>query len=180
MEALDSGLGPRNKSNIVAKPGRSEPFNFLVERIMFSTALSSSVRIPDSMARASFSSSVSLGFGPRLGAGPVGTASDLTFKNASFKQTNISGTSMASPQVAGVSALVLQINPKMSPSELKEFLIGNSNGDIYATLNNNDWSNRRSLWGGVTRYLFNKFNKSQASKISGDITFKNGIQFKVV
>ena len=85
MEALDSGLGPRNRSSIVAKPGRSEPFNFLVERIIFSTALSSSVRMPDSTARASFSSSVSLGFGPRLGAGPVGTASDLTFRNASFR-----------------------------------------------------------------------------------------------
>ena len=92
---------------------------------------------------------------------------------------NISGTSMASPQVAGVAALILQVNPKMKPSELKNYLLNNSNGDIYATLNNNDWTNRRSLWGGVTRYLFNKFNKSQASRISGDLKFSGGFIFKV-
>jgi subtilisin family serine protease len=101
------------------------------------------------------------------------------FANSSFRQMNISGTSMASPQVAGVSALILQMNPKLKPSELKTYLLNNSNGDIYATLNNNDWSNRRSLWGGVTRFLYNKFGISQASRISGDLTFKGGFIFKV-
>lgn len=100
-------------------------------------------------------------------------------KNSSFKQMNISGTSMASPQVAGVVALILQVNPKMSPIEVKNYLLNNSNGDLYATLNNNDWTNRRSLLGGNARYLYNKFNKSQASKISGDLTFRGGFIFKV-
>jgi len=102
------------------------------------------------------------------------------FKNSSFKQMNISGTSMASPQVCGLAALILEINPKIKPSELKEFIINNSNGDLYSNLNNNDWGNRRSLWGGSSRYLFNKYNKSQTSKIGGGITFKGGLIFKVI
>ena len=78
-----------------------------------------------------------------------------------------------------LSLIILQLNPKMTPSELKEYLLNNSNGDLYATLNNNDWTNRRSLWGGTARYLYNKFNKSQASRISGDLTFSGGFIFKV-
>ena len=99
--------------------------------------------------------------------------------NSSYKQMNISGTSMAAPQVAGVSALILQMNPKMKPSELKSYLISNSNGDLYANLNNNDWSNRRSLWGGTAALLYNKFSKSQTSRISGGIELKGGIRFKL-
>jgi len=45
------------------------------------------------------------------------------YLNASFKQVNISGTSMASPQVAGVSALVLQLNPSYTPAQVKASLI---------------------------------------------------------
>lgn len=101
------------------------------------------------------------------------------FANASFKQMNISGTSMAAPQVAGVSALILQINPKMTPSELKSYLISNSNGNLYSTLSNNDWTNRRSLWGGFPRFLYNKFSKSQSSQIKGELSFNGGFVFKV-
>ncbi len=100
--------------------------------------------------------------------------------NGSYRQMNISGTSMASPQVVGVSALILEMNPKLKPSDLKNYLQNISNGDLYATLNNNDWANRRNLWGGASRMLYNRFAKSQTSKISGEIELKGGIQFKVV
>jgi subtilisin family serine protease len=100
--------------------------------------------------------------------------------NGSFRQMNISGTSMASPQVAGVSALILEMNPKLTPSDLKSYLQNTSNSDLYINLNNNDWTNRRNLWGGSSRFLCNRFAKSQTSKISGEIELKGGIQFKVV
>ena len=44
------------------------------------------------------------------------------YGNASFKQTNISGTSMASPQVCGLGALHLQANPHWTPAQLKDRL----------------------------------------------------------
>lgn len=116
--------------------------------------------------------------------GACSTTNEFTdeayWANGSFRQMNISGTSMASPQVAGVSALILEMNPKLKPADLKSYLQNISNSDLYVTLNNNDWTNRRSLWGGATRFLYNAFGKSQTSKISGGIELKGGIQFKVV
>ena len=79
------------------------------------------------------------------------------YLNASYRQTNISGTSMASPQVAGVSALVLQLNPSYTPAQVKSALIAESTATIYTTGLNNDWSDTRSLQGGSQRFLHANF-----------------------
>ena len=44
--------------------------------------------------------------------------------NTFYKICNISGTSMASPQVCGAGALILQTNPHMTPAQLKTFMLG--------------------------------------------------------
>ena len=79
------------------------------------------------------------------------------YLNASYRQTNISGTSMASPQVAGVSALVLQLNPSYTPAQVKSALIAESTATIYTTGLDNDWSDTRSLQGGSQRFLHANF-----------------------
>ena len=48
------------------------------------------------------------------------------FGNSSFKQCNISGTSMASPQVCGVVALYLQSNPQATPAEMMRMIHNDS------------------------------------------------------
>ena len=53
--------------------------------------------------------------------------------NTSFKQTNISGTSMASPQVAGMAASVLQANPGMTPAQMKTYIHNNATQDLLFT-----------------------------------------------
>lgn len=56
------------------------------------------------------------------------------YLNASFRQVNISGTSMASPQVAGMAALLLEINPGATPASIKQSLIQNAGGAIYTSV----------------------------------------------
>jgi hypothetical protein len=80
------------------------------------------------------------------------------YNNASYRQVNISGTSMASPQVAGVSAMILQLNPTYTPAQVKSALIAQSTATIYTTGLNNDWSDTRSLQGGSQRFLHANFD----------------------
>jgi subtilisin family serine protease len=99
------------------------------------------------------------------------------YLNSSYRQMNISGTSMASPQVAGVCALFLEANPRLTPSQLKSSLLANAGTAIYDTGVNNDWTNYRSLKGGSLRVLYNKFN-SEKTFSATNISF-SGIGFKI-
>jgi subtilisin family serine protease len=97
--------------------------------------------------------------------------------NAAYRQMNISGTSMASPQVAGVAALLLQINPKATPAQIKNTLLTNSTGDLYSNFNNNDWTNRRNVWGGSPRVLYNKYNAAE-SKLTGEFEMRGSVALR--
>jgi len=99
------------------------------------------------------------------------------YLNASYKQCNISGTSMASPQVAGVCALFLEANPRLTPAQLKSAILANAGTAIYDTGVNNDWTNYRSLKGGSLKVLYNKFN-SEKTFSATNISF-SGIGFKI-
>jgi subtilisin family serine protease len=96
------------------------------------------------------------------------------YLNASFRQVTISGTSFASPQVAGVCALILQLNPGVSPTQLKNNLISVAGSSIYETGLDNDWSDRRSLYGGEPKVLYNRFNQDISTFVSGEfVKFAN-------
>lgn len=83
-----------------------------------------------------------------------------------FKISNISGTSMAAPQVAGVLALWCQLNPSATPAQALAYINSSSKtSQLFETGNNNDYTNYRSLLGGNNRYLFNKFNSATQLKI---------------
>jgi len=85
--------------------------------------------------------------------------------DSSFRQCNISGTSMAAPQVAGVAALYLQANPQATPIEVKKAILNTCGTAILNTGTENDWTNDRSLKGGEAKVLFNKFNKAEGVKL---------------
>jgi len=104
-------------------------------------------------------------------------ADEPYYLNSSYRQMNISGTSMASPQVAGVCALMLEANPKLTPSQLKLSLLANAGTALYDTGVNNDWTDNRSLKGGTVKFLYNKFNSEKTFSVS-NITF-SGIGFKI-
>jgi len=90
------------------------------------------------------------------------------YLNSEFKQVNISGTSMASPQVAGMCALYLQVNPEATPAEVKAWITGNAKTNlIYNPGDDASYTNNRSLLGGNNRFLFNKFNSRYGTTLSG-------------
>lgn len=89
--------------------------------------------------------------------------------NSSYKQVNISGTSMASPQVAGVAALYLQLNPWATPAQVKAWLQSNSKSVVYGTGLDTDYTNSRSIMGSSNRFLFNPFNRQHPIATVGDV-----------
>lgn len=87
-----------------------------------------------------------------------------------WSQVNLSGTSMAAPQVAGVAALILQMKPDATPDELKTFILANATSAIYTTGLDDDYTDHRSIKGGEQKVLFNKFgvNNSFTLRFGGN------------
>tara|TARA_B110000503_G_scaffold140576_1_gene231825 strand:+ start:1128 stop:2672 length:1545 start_codon:yes stop_codon:yes gene_type:complete len=81
--------------------------------------------------------------------------------NENFRICNIGGTSMASPQIAGVVALYAQLNPSTTPAQGIAYINTTAKVDlVYTTGLDNDYTNHRSIKGGPNRFAFNKFNSS--------------------
>jgi len=59
--------------------------------------------------------------------------SPITGSSATDECMKISGTSMASPQVAGMVASVLQANPGMTPAQMKTYIHNNATQDLLFT-----------------------------------------------
>jgi serine protease len=93
------------------------------------------------------------------------------YLNDSYKQLTDMGTSMASPQVAGICACYLQQNPTATPAQVKDWLTSNAiTSAIYSTGLDNDYTSATSLLGGPRRIAY---LPSQGATISGAITLSN-------
>lgn len=101
------------------------------------------------------------------------------FGHTGYKQVNLSGTSQAGPQIAGISALYLQNNPNTSPFAFKNWLTntGAITNIIYTTNSSNDYSNYNSLMGSPNKMAYsNIFAAIQQSTIQvlvGSGSFNN-------
>lgn len=92
--------------------------------------------------------------------------------NASFKICTISGTSMASPNVAGLVAQLLQLYPGYTPAQIRALVIANSTSNaLYSTGLSTDYSNSSSLHGGPNRFAYQA--PSNTLNITGAITMTN-------
>jgi len=99
-------------------------------------------------------------------------------KDSNFRQCNISGTSMASPQVAGVIACLLQKDPTLTPAQIQTLLIEDSVKDIiYDTASDVDYGEPRSLKGSPNRMMFNRYN-SVPFQISSNLRPRNGLTIR--
>jgi len=90
-----------------------------------------------------------------------------------FKQKNLRGTSMASPQVCGIGALNLQINPHMTPEQLKSKLINDSQPTLGGDVGlDNDYSNNNSLLSGGNNFAYNPYNTATNGSLTGAFTLQ--------
>jgi len=89
-----------------------------------------------------------------------GAGSQNYYWNASYRQTNINGTSMAAPQVAGVVALYLETTPKAKPSAIKSVITNKAGGAIYSTGLYEDYTSNRSVMTINPKLLYNPFGSS--------------------
>lgn len=100
--------------------------------------------------------------------------------NPSYRICSIGGTSMASPQVAGVAALYLQAYPSKTPEQVSDWLTSNAQTDqLNDTGLDDDYTNSFSLLGGPNRYLFNPYNKAFQNLATGTLRVINGGGLKI-
>jgi subtilisin family serine protease len=95
------------------------------------------------------------------------------YANASFRQLNLDGTSMSAPQVAGFAALMLQLDPKLTPAQLKAKIVSDSRTVMYSTNLDDDYTDNRSISDGEPKFLYQKYNNSQPYNISGGVSAIN-------
>jgi len=98
--------------------------------------------------------------GPRVDLYAAGTniVSGGGYTNTEY--LNYSGTSMAAPQVAGMCALLLQMNPGMTPAQVRNWIINNAAtnqmyvGDTNSSTYFTSSSYNRNLQGGNDRIAY--------------------------
>jgi subtilisin family serine protease len=95
-------------------------------------------------------------------AGSAGTSDYPT--NAAYKITKLSGTSMASPQVTGVIACMLEARPSYTPANVASWVTSNSTAN---RVNNTGggYTDTSSLQGANNRYLKQPFNRGKVFSI---------------
>lgn len=76
---------------------------------------------------------------------------EVTFNDVEYPFARMSGTSMSSPAVAGIVALVLSANPYLTPQEVKQILINTAREDA-DTGELPDEGSTEWGWGKVTAY----------------------------
>jgi subtilisin family serine protease len=75
------------------------------------------------------------------------------YLNTLYQQGVLSGTSMASPQVAGICALLKQVYPDWTPSQIKRWILANSQSILYTTGLVNDYTSLLSVQGGDVKII---------------------------
>lgn len=95
------------------------------------------------------------------------------FNNA-FKIMSISGTSMASPNIAGLAAQLLQVYPTATPAQIRQKIIDTSTvGVLYDVGSPSDYSNSQILHGGPNRVGYQALNTANSGGITGPVRMTN-------
>jgi subtilisin family serine protease len=85
--------------------------------------------------------------------------------NSNFNTARITGTSMASPQVAGVLALYLQLNPQATPQDCKNWLAQNAQTNVMEVTAFDRYDNYTGTRGAPDRLLVNPYSSNTRTVI---------------
>jgi len=86
-------------------------------------------------------------------------------RDTSYYLNKISGTSQATPNVAGIIACVAQARPSMTGEEAKQFIIDYSEKDVLTTVGSDSYTNTSSLQDGNNRILQMPFTSGDRGKV---------------
>lgn len=96
---------------------------------------------------------------------------DAQYGTTAFRIANISGTSMASPQIAGLVTTYAEIQPNATPAQHKSWVTTNAKEQLDVNGNTgSDYTNYRSLMGGTNTYAHQPYNDPDVLTIAGDET----------
>lgn len=93
-------------------------------------------------------------------------------RNPSYYVTKIQGTSMASPQVCGVLACLMETYPNLTQTEAIEWLLKWQTADRLSDTNTDDATDVLSLQGAPNRYLFFKNERYETGNSYPKVNFK--------
>jgi len=92
--------------------------------------------------------------------------------NPSYRCGKLSGSSFAAPQVAGVLACYLELNPSATPAQAKAWLdrvfIQDRLNDT--SVSNFDYENETALMGGANLYAVQPYNLAYRLRYSGEVS----------
>lgn len=98
----------------------------------------------------------------------IDSSSTEYYLNGGYKQQNLSGTSMATPQIAGMCALLLQVHPEWTPEQVYNWFLGKSLNVLFTTEQNNDYASTSSVKGGPNKVAYFPMNGQKPYKIVGE------------
>jgi subtilisin family serine protease len=96
--------------------------------------------------------------------------------NTNFLIANIDGTSMASPQIAGIAALFCQKYPSYTSAQMKSYIQSIATPNmLYTTGSTTDYADVQSLRGAPNLYAYNPYNSllEQGFSVEGAVTMNN-------
>lgn len=100
------------------------------------------------------------------------------YANGAFRQVNLSGTSMAAPQITGMLSLFAQVNPHATPAQAKLWLQNNQVPQVYTTGSDTDYTNTRSVWGSSSGLMISPFQSPHSLTMSG--TLMQGVTHSLI
>ena len=91
-----------------------------------------------------------------------------------FRQCNIQGTSMASPQMCGIGALYLQANPMLTPAQLRT-MVHNDSSETMEAGSLTGYGDTNDAMGGPRRVAVSRYNKQVpfSSTLTGKYTSRS-------